>query len=103
MERSGDELGVFCSWSKMQVSHGRLNVGVAQPLLDSPDICDADHPCPERMAQVMEAQLPHPGAAKRSLVPPAECGAIEVPTRVAHKNQVVLTRPVCSLPEPRQR
>ena len=53
LERLGNEAGVFLAGGVMEVAHRGLDVGVAHPLLDPADVGLADHPGPERVAEIM--------------------------------------------------
>src|SRR3954465_1597027 len=48
--------GVLRSRDVVEVLHRRLNVGVAHPLLDSPDVGDTDDSGSEGVAEVVEAE-----------------------------------------------
>lgn len=57
-ERLAYERGVLRAWDVVEVLHGRLDVGVAHPLLDTADVGGADHAGAECVAEIVEAERP---------------------------------------------
>ena len=56
-----DQGSVVMARGVVQVSHGRLDVGMAHPLLHAADVRPSDHPRAERVAQVVKAQRAQAG------------------------------------------
>jgi hypothetical protein len=53
----------------VEVALGRGDLGVAHPRLDLEDVGRGDRPCPERVAEVVDAEWPERRPLERCLVP----------------------------------
>ena len=58
----GHEAGFLIAWGVVEILHRRLDVRVAHPLLHPPNVGLGDHPGTERVAQIVESELPEAGA-----------------------------------------
>jgi hypothetical protein len=61
-ERATDECGVLRARDVVEVLHRDLDVRVAHPLLDAADVCDAEDPRAEGVAEVVEAERSERGS-----------------------------------------
>jgi hypothetical protein len=77
-ERLRHEPCVLLARRVMQVAHRGLDVRVPHPLLHAANVALGDHAGAERVAQVIQAQRPHPGRGESQLVAMPQGGPVEI-------------------------
>jgi hypothetical protein len=86
----------------VQVFHGGLDVGMAHPLLHAPDVRLGDHPRPECVSEIVEAQRPQPAPSQRVSIPAVQRITIERQPGVANEDEVVIAHEPVPTTQPRQ-
>jgi len=66
------QAGVLLARGVVQVPHRRRDISVAHPFLHPADVGLGDHPRPERVPQIVEAQRAQAGDAQRDFVATAK-------------------------------
>ncbi len=103
LECLGDQTRVLRVRGVVQVTHRRLDIRVAHPLLDPADVGLGDHPRPERVPEVVEPQGPQVGGLQRRLVASAQSRAVEVAAGLPREDEIVIPNPVLARAELGQR
>jgi len=76
---------------------------MAHPLLHPPDASLGDHPRPERVPQVVEAQRTELGPDECGLVAPPQRRAVEMPAGYTGKDRIVFADEMLPRAQPSQR
>ena len=89
-EGLSNQTRILLTWGVVEVLHRGLNVGVAHPFLDAPDVGLGDDLRAERVTQVVKPQSAEAGTGERSLIPADKRSSVDIGTEVTEEHQVVI-------------